>query len=182
MLAGLISIVRCRWIPLLLTSALLAAQLAACRPPARGEARLGSCSLGLPAGTSDEEAIRAVLRSEGEHVVVQEIDKLMALWAEGGQVVDAKNTPADTSDDQLWLDKDAVRHRYVRTVFPGAPSAATPADLEVVITGDNAVITATTQIGSEVSPAGDRWELRKIGGCWQIERLVYNLEPAPPAP
>jgi ketosteroid isomerase-like protein len=140
---------------------------------------LGSCTLDLPAGASETDAIRAVLRAEGELVVAQEIDRLMALWAEGSRVVDAKNTPADESDDQLWLDKDAVRHRYVRTVFPGAPAAATPADLQIEIAGDWAIVTATTQIGSEVSPAGDRWELAQWGGCWAIARLVYNLEPAP---
>lgn len=140
---------------------------------------LGSCTLGLEAQASDEERIRAVLRAEGELMVAQQIDQLMALWGEGSRVVDAKNSPDDASDDQEWLDKDAVRHRYVRTVFPGAPSAATPANLVVAIDGETATVTATTQIGAEVSPAGDRWLLEKRGDCWVIERLTYNLEAAP---
>lgn len=166
---------------LLLLTMTVAACITACRPLVRAELAppAGSCTLGLAEDVDDDTAIRAVLRAEGEMVVSQEIDELMALWAEGGQVVNAKNTPADTSDDQLWLDKDAVRHRYVRTVFPGAPAAATPADLEITIDQDQAEVIATTHIGSEVSPAGDRWELRKSGGCWLIERLVYNLEPGP---
>ena len=158
---------------------LIAALLVAgCRPLAPSDP-LGSCTLGLTTSASAEERIRAVLQAEGEMVVAQRIDPLMALWAEGGRVVDAKNTPNDESDDQVWLDKDAVRHRYVRTVFPGAPAAALPADLAIVIQGGTATVTATTQIGSEVSPAGDRWQLVHDGPCWVIERLVYNLEPAP---
>jgi hypothetical protein len=138
----------------------------------------GSCILQLATGTSDETAIGAVLAAEGQLVVEQNIDQLMKLWAEGGQVVNAKNTPDKTTDDQHWLDKDAIRHRYVRTVFPGAPQQAAPADLVITLQGDQAVVTATTQIGNEVSPAGDRWILVKQDGCWLIENLTYNLEVA----
>ena len=84
-----------------------------------------------------------------------------------------------THDDQFWRDKDAIRHRYVRTVFPGAPAQATPADLQVTITDRTAVVSATTHIGNETSPAGDRWTLLKQGPCWLIESLTYNLEPLP---
>lgn len=156
---------------------LLITLLAACRP-LDPDAALGSCTLGLTSSATDEERIRAVLRAEGDLMAAQQIEPLMALWTVGSRVVDAKNTPADQNDDQAWLDKDAVRHRYVRTVFPGAPAAALPADLTITIEGASAVVTATTQIGSEVSPAGDRWELVRKGPCWSISRLVYNLEPA----
>jgi hypothetical protein len=136
----------------------------------------GSCILQLAEDASDEASISAVLAAEGQLVVKQDIDQLMKLWAEGGQVTNAKNTPGQTEDDQHWLDKDAIRHRYVRTVFPGAPQQAAPADLVITIQGDQAVVTATTQIGNEVSPAGDRWILVKQDGCWLIESLTYNLE------
>lgn len=125
---------------------------------------------------SDEEAIQQVLEAEGELVVSQEIDLLMQLWNEGASVVDAKHTEVDTADDQQWLDKDAIRHRYVRTVFPGAPAMAAPKDLAIVINGTEATVTATTQIGNEISPGGDRWQLSKHGDCWGIDRLTYNLE------
>jgi hypothetical protein len=151
------------------------ATLAACASPA-GDA--GSCTLGLPAGVSDEEAIAAVLRAEGQLVVNQQIEPLMVLWADGSSITDAKNSP-DAADDQNWQAKDAIRHRYVRTVFPGAPAQASPADLQTTIAGDRATVVATTTIGSEVSPAGDRWTLVKRDGCWLLENLTYNLEPQP---
>jgi hypothetical protein len=149
--------------------------LAGCAAPA---ADAGSCTLGLPAGTGDQEAVAAVLRAEGQLVVDQQVEPLMALWADGSSITDAKNTP-DASDDQHWQDKDAIRHRYVRTVFPGAPAQAIPADLQTEISGDEATVLATTNIGSEVSPAGDRWTLVKRDGCWLLESLTYNLESQP---
>ena len=121
--------------------------------------------------------LRAVVWAEGTLVVAQDIDGLMTLWADGAYVANAKNTPDSPADDQFWRDKDAIRHRYVRTVFPGAPTAVTPADLQVSITGDRAELRSTTHIGNEVSPGGDRWVLVKQGPCWVIESLTYNLEP-----
>lgn len=140
---------------------------------------VGSCGLALPETATDEEAVRAVLRAEGELVVQQAIDPLMALWAEGASVTDAKHTPADAVDDQVWLDRDAIRHRYVRIVFPGAAQQAEPADLTLEWEEARVVITATTRIGDEVSPDGDRWVLVKVNGCWLLESLTYNLEPEP---
>lgn len=109
-------------------------------------------------------------------MVAQSIDALMALWSSESFVADAKNTPDNPEDDQQWLDKDAIRHRYVRTVFPGNPSAAAPADLQIEITDGRAVVRGTTNIGNEIAPAGDRWELIKQGDCWEILSLTYNLE------
>ncbi len=139
----------------------------------------GSCSLGLAPNATDEDAIRAVLLAEGELIVKQDIDALMQLWAADSRVVDAKNTPDDEADNQNWDGKDAIRHRYVRTVFPGAPSQVQPSDLDITVAGDQATVLATTHIGSEVSPAGDRWELVRADGCWMIRSLTYNLETKP---
>ncbi len=136
----------------------------------------GSCSLSLDTPDADQ-AIRALINAEGELVVAQDISPLMRLWADESHVTDAKNTPDDASDDQSWRGKDAIRHRYVRTVFPGAPATTQPADLEITLDGDRATVRATTRIGDEVSPAGDRWELVQQEGCWYISGLTYNLEP-----
>lgn len=141
---------------------------------------VGSCGLNLATDSGDAAAIAAVLTAEGRLVVAQEIDALMALWSEEGYVADAKHTPERTDDDQFWRGVDAIRHRYVRTVFPGAPTAVAPSDLEIAIEEDRAIVTATTRIGDEVATAGDRWVLVKQGGCWVIESLTYNLEVVEP--
>lgn len=162
----------------LVSAFLVCGLLSACGAPATPPPEpLGSCTLTLPDNTSDEDAIRAVIRAEGELMVAQSIDALMALWSDDSLVADAKNTPDNTDDDQQWLGKDAIRHRYVRTVFPGNPGAAAPADLQFEITDGRAVVRSTTNIGNEVAPAGDRWELSKRGNCWEILSLTYNLEP-----
>ncbi len=155
---------------------LLALVLSACGASEAAPSTAGSCGLGLAQGVSDTEAITALLRAEGELVVSQQIEELMALWAAGGEVVDAKHTPDDNADDQRWMDLDAVRHRYVRIVFPGNPQPSAPPDLEIDQQGDSAIIRATTRIGSEVAPGGDRWEVVRQNGCWLIQRLSYNLE------
>jgi len=142
-------------------------------PPAQ---RAGSCTLSLEENAGDEDAIRAVISAEGELVVAQEVTPLMQLWAEDGFVADAKYTPNEEADDQRWIGSDAIRHRYVRTVFPGGPSTVQPADLEIVIDDASAIVRATTHIGDEVAPSGDRWELIKSDGCWYLKSLTYNLE------
>ena len=137
----------------------------------------GSCT--LPDAADAESAIRALLIAEGELVVSQNIDPLMNLWLDEGRVVDAKNTPDNEDDDQVWEGKDAIRHRYVRTVFPGAPAAVEHGDQTITINGDQAQVESTTTIGSEVAPAGDRWEMVERDNCWYLASLTYNLEPAP---
>ncbi len=149
-----------------------------CTPPtiATPVPAVGSCSLHLDETVTDEQAIEAILAAEGDLVVKQQIDDLMRLWAEGAKVTDAKNTPNDTADDQSWLDKDAIRNRYVRIVFPGAPKEAIPSDLKIQLEDKQATVIATTHIGAEISPAGDRWTLVKQGDCWLLADLTYNLE------
>ncbi len=167
--------------PALVALLLALTALSACTPspqagagPATGS---GSCGLGLPATAGDREAITALLRAEGTYVVQQDSEALLRLWAPDGRIADAKHTPADPADDQTWEGIDAIRHRYLRRVFPGNPSAAQPADLTIALDGDRATVTGTTHIGSEVSPNGDRWQVVKIEGCWVIKELVFDLEP-----
>ena len=138
---------------------------------------MGSCSLGLTEAITDEEAIRALLHAEGAYVVQQDIGSLMHLWKQDGRICDAKHTPANLADDQTWQDADAIHHRYTHWVFPGDPRVAEPLDLVISITGERAVVTGTTRIGDEISPAGDRWRLVKEEECWMLQELVFNLEP-----
>lgn len=145
-------------------------------PPTPTPAARGSCLL-EDAGPDDFTSITAVLRAEGELVVLQDVDALMRLWDEDGRVSDAKNTPDEPRDDQIWTGRDAIRHRYVRTVFPGAPTQVQRLDQRIDIRGSRAVVLAAVRIsGGEVS-GGDRWELVKQDGCWLLHSLTYNLEP-----
>jgi hypothetical protein len=137
----------------------------------------GSCT--LPEAGDDESALRALLAAEGEFVVTQNIDALMRLWAEDARIADAKNTPDNADDDQVWDGKDAIRNRYVRIVFPGAPTAIDHGDETITIDGDKAQVESTTTIGSEVAPAGDLWEMVRRDNCWYLGSLTYNREPAP---
>ena len=144
-------------------------------PLAKTQADVGSCSLDL-ADDNDKPAITATLNAEGQRVVAQDINALMQLWAEDGRVVDANHTPDNPQDDQTWQGSDAIRNRYVRWVFPGAPTHVQPTDLVINITGDQATVISTTRIGDEVSPGGDRWLLSNHQGCWVIQELTFNLE------
>ncbi len=167
--------------PALAALTLALAALTACgsspQAGASPTARNGSCGLELPATAGDQEAITALLRAESTYVVQQDGEALLRLWAPDGRIVDAKHTPADPGDDQTWEGVDAIRHRYLRRVFPGNPSAAQPADLAIALNGDRATVTGTTRIGNEVSPNGDRWQVAKVEGCWVIKELVFDLEP-----
>ena len=129
-----------------------------------------------PIPANDEEAVAQLIYAEGEGVVQQDIDRLMDIWADDGEIVDATNTPDDDSDDARWQGKDAIRQRYVNLVFPSAPMQAEAGDLQVTIEGSKATVVSTTNIGDEVSPSGDRWNLEKRNGRWYIVTLTYNLE------
>ena len=125
---------------------------------------------------TDEEAIRQLIASEGQGVVSQDIAGLMDLWAVDAVIADAKHTPDDPNDDARWSGRDAIRERYVVLVFPGNPTSAGAADVQIDIRGDQANAVSTTAIGSEIAPGGDRWTFAKQDGRWWITELTYNLE------
>ncbi len=147
--------------------------LAACGRPAAPERP----PTPTPMPSSDEMAIRQLLDAEAEAVMEQDIDRLMEIWAEDGEVIDARHTPDQPEDDARWKGKDAIRERYVVGVFPGAPATVAHPIVDLVISGDTAVVTTTTQIGSETAEAGDRWTFARREGRWVITSLTYNLEP-----
>ncbi len=134
----------------------------------------------IPPGASDEEAILALLQAESRGVVEKDIDLLAAIWSDDAIIIDAKHTPNDPGDDTRWVGLDAVLDRYVTLVFPGNPTFALPADVQITITGEHAEARSSTQIGQERSPHGDQWTFKKVQGQWRITSLTYNLEPASP--
>jgi hypothetical protein len=129
-----------------------------------------------PVPADDEEAVTQLILAEGEGVVQQDIDRLMDIWADDGEIRDAKHTPDDESDDDKWTGKEAIRQRYANLVFPSAPMQAEATDLQVSVEDSKATVTATTNIGDETSPSGDIWDLEKRNGRWYIVGLTYNLE------
>ncbi len=143
-------------------------------PTATPPPKIGSCALGE--FSTDEAAITAVLNAEGQLVAEKNINMLMNLWAADAVVSDVMHTPNDPADDDHWRGADAIRQRYVYRVFPGAPSEAHPKTLEIAVSGAEAVVTGTTRIGDEVSPGGDRWQLRRVENCWIILGLEFNRE------
>ena len=130
-----------------------------------------------PQPATDEEAIRQLIRSEGQGLVSQDIAGLMDLWASDAVITDAKHTPDDSADDARWTGRDAIRERYVVLVFPGNPLSAGAQDVTLEIQGDQATAASTTAIGNEVAPGGDRWTFARRDGRWWITGLTYNLEP-----
>lgn len=154
---------------------------AACGAPTRSASTLGEKPTVVPRTptpppASDEEAVRQLVLSEGRAVVAQDIAGLMDLWLVDATIVDARHTPDLADDDARWRGRDAIRERYVTLVFPGNPQSAAAQDLAITLDGDRATATSTTAIGSELSPAGDRWTFVRRDGRWWIESLTYNLE------
>jgi ketosteroid isomerase-like protein len=146
------------------------------RPTTPAQADAAPARTPTPQPASDEEAIRQLIVSEGRGVVSQDIAGLMDLWAADAVITDAKHTPENPDDDARWNGRDAIRERYVVLVFPGNPTAAGAADIELDIQGDRASAVSTTAIGSEVAPGGDRWTFQRADGRWWITGLTYNLE------
>lgn len=138
-----------------------------------------TCLSILPTNLNDETQIQEIVKSEGVFTVAQDIDILMSLWSENGFITDTKHTPDIPDDDQKWQGLDAIHYRYVRVVFPSAPLLAEPAAMQITITGNNAEVISTTQIGDEISPDGDLWTFLKVQGCWKIQSLTFNREPLP---
>ena len=146
-------------------------------PPPPQPTASAPASTRTPQPATDAEAIRNLIRLEGEGVVSQDLEGLMGLWAEDAVIADARHTPDDPGDDARWTGRDAIRERYVVLVFPGAPSSAGAREIELAIDGDLATAASTTVIGDEVAPMGDRWSFVKRDGRWWIAGLTYNLEP-----
>ncbi len=165
--------VRCAAVMMVLALAMLA--LAGCGKATPAPAPTPAPA--VPLFDDDEAAIRWLLATESRGVVNKDMDLLAAIWAEDAVVIDAKHTPDAPADDARWQGLDAVLDRYVTLVFPGNPTVAAPADVQIIIDGDRAEAVSTTRINDELSPGGDKWTFVKRDGRWFIQSLTYNLEP-----
>ena len=72
---------------------------------------------------TDEEAIRQLIRSEGQGLVSQDIAGLMDLWASDAVITDAKHTPDNSADDARWTGRDAIGNATSSWSSPATPSA-----------------------------------------------------------
>ena len=129
---------------LILVTSIVLLALAACAPaPSASKvgprptapAHAAPARTPTPQPATDEEAIRQLIASEGQGVVSQDIAGLMDLWAADAVIADAKHTPDDPDDDARWSGRDAIRERYVVLVFPGNPTSAGAADVQLDIQG-----------------------------------------------
>lgn len=126
---------------------------------------------------NDEEAIRQLIVAEGEAVVQQDIDRLQAMWANDGTVIDANRTPDNPGDDKKWIGWGQLRDRYVNIVFPSNPSFAEHPNIRVTVTGETAVAVADTKIGVTNLKDNDKWMFRKVDGQWKVFSLTFGLAP-----
>lgn len=130
-----------------------------------------------PVPATPEEAIRLLINAECESVVQQDIDRLQSIWANDGVVTDANHTPENTSDDVTWKGWDAIRDRYVNTVFPSNPTFCEHPDAQVKINGDSATAVTGIKIGITNAPSSNDWTFNKSADIWKIAALTYNLDP-----
>ena len=126
---------------------------------------------------ADKEAIRALVAAHREAVLQRDAQRLLELWAADGVITDANHTPANPGDDRVWAGHEALLAYYTTLVFPLYLDDIGPADVEVYLQGDTAWATATTRIGQETSPGGERWTFIREGGKWRIASITFNLEP-----
>ena len=135
--------------------------------------------------TSPETQVRAALYLEKEAAMSGDVNAALALWDSAGRVRDVNYTPADTTDDSVWVGAAAVRRRYVGEFARHRYLALAHADASVVIEGDRAVVVndlhATVETPAGIQRIflshGDRWTLVRRPEGWRIVELIVNRAP-----
>lgn len=146
-------------------------------PPTTGGGGKPISRTPTPVPASDEEAIRQLINAECEAVVQQDVDRLQAMWATNGVVMDANHTKDNTGDDVTWKNWDALRDRYVNIIFPSNPTFCEHPNVQVTINGSNATATSSVKIGTTNCDNCNLWAFTKSGDGWKIASLTYNLNP-----
>ncbi len=123
-----------------------------------------------PVPASDDEAIRQLINAEGEAVVQQDIDRLAGIWDSEGIVIDATPTGGKS-----WRGWEAIRDRYMNIVFPSNLTVVEHPNIQITITGNGALATSDTRIGTTDLKQNDRWSFQKINGEWKITSLTFGL-------
>ncbi len=135
--------------------------------------------------SSPEREVRALLYFEREAALRGDVDGAMRLWSVRGSVRDARYTPADPTDDSVWVGLAQVRARYVTEFARHDYVSLRHRDASVVIEGDRAVVvndlqaTLRTPRGLQqvYLARGDRWTFEKESGEWRLVNLDVNRTP-----
>jgi hypothetical protein len=131
----------------------------------------------LPPSPTTAQSIAELIAAHRAAVVADDVQGVLDIWAENGVITDANHTPDDPADDHVWLGLDAVISYYTTILFPLYLNEVGPVDTVLTVKGTEAIMTGTTKIGDELSPAGERWTFALRDGEWKITGMTFNLEP-----
>jgi cellulose synthase/poly-beta-1,6-N-acetylglucosamine synthase-like glycosyltransferase len=135
--------------------------------------------------TPPETQIKALLFLEKEAAIRGDVREALALWDSGGVIRDAGYTPADTSDDRVWVGLDAIRrryadefdrHRYLSLAHSDA-SVFIENDRAVVVNDLHAVIATPSGVQRVFLTRSDRWTFVRGEQGWRIRELIVNRAP-----
>ena len=116
------------------------------------------------------------MAAEAKAAINDDAEHLLELWAADALIRDANHTPDNQIDDHTWLGRDAILSRYLTIIFPLHLTQLARADIDLIIEGESAILTATTIINGETSPGGEQWTFARIDGNWRITSITFNLE------
>jgi hypothetical protein len=121
-----------------------------------------------PAAVSEisAETLPNLVIMEREASITGDLPLLATLWAEDGRIVDGRGTE-ETSDEYVWLGRDAILDRYRLAVFPAPPPSLTLSDLAA------ATLTVDDDEATLIN-GGDRWQFVRQDGRWWLQELVYS--------
>ncbi|MBE7470197.1 MAG: nuclear transport factor 2 family protein [Anaerolineales bacterium] len=126
--------------------------------------------------SADPEQVRAVILTEVNATVAQDLALLKSLYTPDAVVIDRNGTPADPSDDTTWQGWANIERRY-QTFFSSNITSLTLVDLAIQLDGERAVATHQGVVldGTLYRDRGI-YTLTKLGNQWLISGLEYGNE------
>ncbi len=142
-------------------------------PPTRTPASVGPTA--TPSTVSDSDA-KAVIMSEVEAAINQDLERLQTLYTVDAVVVDHNKTPDDPSDNTVWQGWSNIERRYA-AFFSVGFSSATLVDLTVQVDDNQAQGTHKGVIldGTLYEDTGI-YTLEQRDGQWLITQLEYGKQ------
>lgn len=122
----------------------------------------------------DPEQVRAVILSEVNASVAQDLDTLKAIYAPNAVIIDHNGTPTDASDDTVWQGWPNIERRYL-AFFSAGHTAINLVDLSIQVDGNQATGTHQgTVLDGVFHPDLGVYTLEKTNGQWLISQLEYG--------